>query len=143
MQRELTQPSPLLDRDGRLTQVGWSRQPLLECNLDAARFYRMRGLQWLRLKRWDYYGVTTPEIYFSATLAHLGYAGTVFVYVIDFETGAMHEETLLVPLGSGIRLPRNSDSGESTYTSKAARLRFWGETGVRSVQVAWPGFNHG
>jgi len=143
MQRELTQPSPLLARDGRLGQVGWSRRPLLDCNLDATRFYRLRGLQWLRLKRWDYYGVTTPEFYFSATLAHLGYAGTVFVYIIDFATGAMHEETLLVPLGSGIRLPRNSDSGESTYTGKAARLRFLAETGVRHVQVAWPGFNHG
>ncbi len=124
-------------------QVGWSRQPLLDCNLEATRFYRLRALQWLRLKRWDYYGLTTPEFYFSATLAHLGYAGTVFVYVIDFATGAMHEETLLVPLGRGIRLPRNSDSGESSFAGKAAQLRFSAEGGARHVQVTWPAFNHG
>lgn len=143
MQRELTQTSPLLEADGRLKHIGWSRQPILDCNLEAARFYRLRMLQWLRMKRWDYYGLTTPEFYFSATLAHLGYAGTVFVYVIDFATGAMHEETLLVPLGRGIALPRNSESGESTFSSKSARLRFSTEDGDRRVQVAWPDFNHG
>ena len=36
MQTELTQPGPLLDPLGRLAQVGWSRQPLLEANLEAA-----------------------------------------------------------------------------------------------------------
>jgi hypothetical protein len=143
MQRELTQTSPLLEADGRLKQIGWSRQPVLDCNLEAARFYRLRMVQWLRMKRWDYYGLTTPEFYFSATLAHLGYAGTVFVYVIDFANGAMHEETLLVPLGRGIALPRNSESGESTFSSKSARLHFSVEASDRHVRVAWPGFNHG
>ena len=42
MQNELTQPSPLLDADGKLTQVGWSRKPLLDCNLENARFHRFR-----------------------------------------------------------------------------------------------------
>jgi Domain of unknown function (DUF2804), N-terminal/Domain of unknown function (DUF2804), C-terminal len=143
MQQEITRASSLLEPDGRLTQIGWSRQPLLDCNLEAARFYRLRGLQWSRIKRWDYYGLTTPEFYFSATLAHLGYAGTVFVYVIDLASGAMCEETLLVPLGRGIVLPRNSESGESTFASKTARLHFWVENGTRRVQVAWPRFNRG
>ncbi len=40
-QTELTQPSPLLAADGQLTQVGWSRQPLLDCNLENARFYSL------------------------------------------------------------------------------------------------------
>ena len=37
-------------------------------------------LQRLRVKRWDYYGVTTPDRCFSVTLADLGYAGQAFVY---------------------------------------------------------------
>ena len=74
-QQELQTPSVLLDRYGDLMQVGWSRQPLLDCNLENAGFYAIRPLQRLRIKRWDYYGVTTPSGYFSATLAHLGYAG--------------------------------------------------------------------
>ena len=43
-QTELTQPSPLLTADGQLTQVGWSRQPLLDCNLENARFYSLAFL---------------------------------------------------------------------------------------------------
>ena len=42
MQNELTQPSPLLDTNGKLTQGGWSRKSLLDCNLENARFHRFR-----------------------------------------------------------------------------------------------------
>src|SRR5512145_467277 len=96
-QTELHTPSPLLDAQGHLVQVGWARQPLLDCNLENARFYALRFLQRLRIKRWDYYGVTTPDHFFSATLADLGYAGQVFIYLIDFATGEYHEATLTVP----------------------------------------------
>lgn len=68
-QMELTQPSPVLAADGHLTQIGWSRQPLLDCNLEDARFYSLRFLQRFRIKRWDYYGFATLDHFFSATLA--------------------------------------------------------------------------
>ena len=88
MQTEITTPGPLLDQQGNLTQVGWSRQPHLDCNLEQANFYA--GLkhpwQFLRLKRWDYYAFFTPRRFFSATIADLGYAGNLFVYTLDFET---------------------------------------------------------
>ena len=35
-QIELLQPAPLLKPDGTLANVGWSRQPVLDCNLDGA-----------------------------------------------------------------------------------------------------------
>jgi len=75
-QTELRTPSPLLDAHGRLTQVGWSRHPLLDCNLENARFYSLRFLQRLRVKRWDYYGVTTPTHFFSATIGDISYLGS-------------------------------------------------------------------
>ena len=78
-QHQIVEPSALLDSDGRLRQVGWARKPLIDCNLEDARFYRLRGLRRFRIKRWDYYGVTHPTGYFSATIADLGYAGQVFV----------------------------------------------------------------
>jgi hypothetical protein len=69
MQTELTQAGPLLNTQGRPTQAGWSRQPLFDCNLEAARFYALRPLQHFRIKRWDYYAVFTPKHFFSATIA--------------------------------------------------------------------------
>lgn len=43
-QIELLQPAPLLKPDGTLANVGWSRQPVLDCNLEAAQFYAVRFL---------------------------------------------------------------------------------------------------
>ena len=143
MQKEIASPSPLLDENGELIQVGWARRPYLDCDLESARFYRLRPLQALRIKRWDYYGVTTPDFFFSATLALLGYAGMVFVYVVDFASGEMREETLLVPLGRGIHLARNSDRGDSSFDNGRVRVAFRLEENARRVQVDWPAFNRG
>ncbi|HSN73635.1 MAG TPA: DUF2804 domain-containing protein [Anaerolineae bacterium] len=141
-QHELTTPSPLLTPRGRLSQVGWARQPLLDCNLEAARFYPalLRPLQRLRIKRWDYYGVTTPERFFSVTLADLGYAGQAFIYTVDFASGHYHEETVTIPFSRGVQLPRNSTEGESRYDNGQLRLSFQTTPAGRRLQVQWPNF---
>ncbi len=95
MQNELLQPGPLLDEQGRLNKVGWSRKPLLDCNLERVNFYKLHAFQRFRIKRWDYYAVFTPRRFFSATIADLGYAGNIFVYTLDFLTGDLHEEGLV------------------------------------------------
>src|SRR3989337_1913046 len=118
MQTLLTQTGKLLDSTGHLTQVGWSPHPLLDCNLEDAHFYKIRPFQRFRIKRWDYYAVFTPTHFFSATIADLGYAGNIFVYVMDFATGDLHEEGLVIPLGRGVVLPRNSTHGESSFENK-------------------------
>jgi hypothetical protein len=143
MQNELTLPGPLLDGQGHLAQVGWSRQPVLECNLENARFYALRPLQRFRIKRWDYYAVFTPQRFFSATIADLGYAGNVFVYTLDYARNELHEEGLVIPLGRGIQLPRDSTSGETRLVHRQASLRFQAEAGERRVFVDWPGYHDG
>ncbi len=136
---------PLLTPHGSLSAVGWSPHPLLDCNLERVRFYPLplRPLQFLRIKRWDYYAIFTPQRFFSATIAHLGYAGNLFVYTLDWETGALHEEGLVIPLGRGIQLPRNSTEGESRFEDRRVRLIFRAEKGFRSIQVEWPSFHDG
>ena len=146
MQNELTKNGPLLTPDGQLAQVGWSRRPLLDCNLEAANFYAAKVLQRFRIKRWDYYAVFTPKTFFSATIADLGYAGNIFVYVMDFETGNLHEESLVVPFGRGIQLPRNSLEGTSHFENEKATLNF--SVGAvdpdqRHIEVTWPSFHEG
>jgi hypothetical protein len=144
METELFSPSALLTPTGELAQIGWARQALLDCNLEQAAFYpaALRFFQRFRLKRWDYYAVFTPRRFFSATIADLGYAANVFVYTMDWSTTHLHEEGLVLP-ASSVRLPRNSDTGETVFEGKQARLRFRAEAGVRSVQVDWPGFDGG
>jgi hypothetical protein len=137
MQNELTHPGPLLDSNGALAQVGWSRKPLLDCNLENARFHRFR------VKRWDYYAIFTSDSFFSATIADLGYAGNIFVYTLDFKTGELHEEGLVIPFGKGIRLERNPETGEASFKNDKASLHFQADGGQRRVKVDWDGFNNG
>lgn len=145
MQTELTRPGPLLDADGRLAQVGWSRQPLLDCNLEQAKFYPgvRRPFQRFRMKRWDYYAIFTPQRFFSATIADLGYAGNIFVYTMEWGKQAVHEEGLVIPLGWGVQLPRNSQQGDAHFSGQGARLDFRVRPGGREVSVDWPAFDHG
>jgi hypothetical protein len=143
MQTELTQSGPLLQPNGQLSQIGWSRHALLDCNLEAARFYVLRPLQRLRIKRWDYYAVFSPQRFFSATIADLGYAGNLFVYTMDFATGDLHEEGLVIPFGNGIQLPRNSATGDSHFADKRLKLDFSLQPGCRHLSVAWPDFHDG
>jgi hypothetical protein len=143
MQTELNQPGNLLDPTGRPAQVGWSRQPQLDCNLENARFYALRPFQRMRMKRWDYYAVFSPRRFFSATIADLGYAGNIFVYTMDFATGELHEEGLVIPLGQGISLPRNSTSGNAHFANAQVSLDFELTPAGRCISVSWPGFHNG
>ncbi len=141
-QRKLTQAAPLLDAHGALNQVGWATQPLLDCNLEAVRFYPrlLRPLQRFRVKRWDYYGLTTDTHFYSFTLADVGYVGQVFAYVVDFESRTYHEETLTLPLARGITLPRNSTTGISAYKGRQAQITFEATSVGRRLAVTWPNF---
>jgi hypothetical protein len=140
-QHQLNGTGPLLERDGSLANVGWARQPLLDCNLENAGFYRLRFLQPLRIKRWDYYGLTTPTHFYSFTLSDLGYLQMVFVYVVDFATRRHHEETLTLGPGAGVSLPRNSTEGESRFDNGKVKLSFKIESQVRRLKIDWPGFD--
>lgn len=140
-QHEIVDRSALLDGTGQLIQPGWARQPLLDSNLEDANIYRFGGaLQRFRIKRWDYYGVTLPDRYFSVTIADLGYAGQVFVYMVDFADLRYVEDTITIPFGNGVTLPRNSDTGTSKWTGKKASLAFDVDGPKRSIQVSWQDF---
>lgn len=143
MEYEITDSGPLLNPDGTLATVGWSRQMYLDCNLEALRFLPFRSLQFLRTKRWDYYAFFSPTHFFSATIANLGYAGNIFVYIYDYASGNLHEEGIVVPLGRGIELPRNSNQGISRYAGPQLELSFDVRTNQRIVQVDWPDFHSG
>lgn len=142
-QQEVTESLALLDSQGHLTKTGWARQAFWDCNLEAVRFYPLltRPLQHFRVKRWDYYGIITPTHFYSFTLADLGYAGQVFAYILDFAGHSHHEETLTIPFGHGIQLPRNSTEGTSHYEGKSVRMTFQIEATGRRLSVDWDGFN--
>jgi hypothetical protein len=144
MQNELTHATPLLDDGGNLVQIGWSRQPIWIPNLEKTAVYPRiyRFLQFIRMKRWNYFAVFSPSRFFSATLADLGYAGNIFVYTLDFENGQLHEEGLVTPLSKGLTLAEGT-SGTSSYEGKEIRLHFQSSNQAHQIQVDWPSFHDG
>jgi hypothetical protein len=144
MQNQITDTTPLLDKEGNLIQVGWARHPLLECNLENVAFYPkwLKALQFARVKVWDYYAIFTPQRFFSATIANLGYAGNIFVYTLDFESGDLHEEGLVIPLGRGVTLSRQT-VGVCEYQGQGVHLKFETSPEARQIFVDWPGFHEG
>lgn len=143
MQNQITQPSPLLTTSGSLAQVGWSPQPLLDSNLENINFYKLKFLQPLRLKRWDYYGITTSTHYFSFTVSHIGYLGMIFAYVVNFANKTCHEETIAVPFGFGVDLPRNSSGGTTHFANGKVDLSFSKDNNQRIINVTWKNFENG
>ncbi len=144
MQTELTKETSLLDEDGNLVQVGWARYPLLDCNLENVAFYPryLNALQFLRVKRWDYYAVFTPRFFISATIADLGYAGNIFVYILDLNSKVLYEEGLVIPLGRGITLSRQTE-GICEFLGRGVHLKFQTSPEERYIFVNWPGFHDG
>lgn len=143
MQNEITESGKLLKTDGTLEKIGWARTQNLDCNLENAHFYTLKALQKFRIKRWDYYAVFTPNRFFSATVADLGYAGNVFVYHLDFATKELHEEGLVIPFGKDIQLPRNSTQGETFFKNEKVALQFSVDGKTRRVVVDWQSFHNG
>jgi hypothetical protein len=139
-QREITTPGPLLDGEGGLAASGWARRPLLDANLENAARGRLGRL---RLKRWDYYGIWTPGLFASATVAHIGYAATVFTYVVDRETGRHREHSLVRPFGAGVELPRSSERGDVVFDAGSTRIAFRVEPERRVLCVADERFDGG
>lgn len=142
MQNKISLPGSLLDNSGNLSQIGWSPQPLLDSNLENVNFYRLKLLQSLRLKRWDYYGITTPTHFFSFTISDIGYLGMVFAYVIDFNKKTYHEETIALPFARGVEIPRNSTEGNTCYRNRKVSLLFNKSSEQRTLSVSWKNFEN-
>ena len=100
---EITSAVPLCTPRGRLNPaaVGWSRRPLHTANL--------RG--WGRTKRWEYWGIVTPDVIVGLTISSLDYLGVHSIVVVDRRTDAEIIRTALEPLARSVELPDRSGVG--------------------------------
>lgn len=138
---EIKNEGKLLSEDGSLTTFGWARFPYLAPNAEGINVYSLKAFQQFRLKRWQYYAITTPTNFFSFTISHVGYLGLVFAYIVNFEKRVYHEETLNIPLGRGIHLPKDSLSGTASFEKGDLIVSFeTAEDKTRFINVNWPNF---
>ena len=143
MQHEIKIKDTLLDEKGFLKYGGFAKSPVLEYNPENLSVYSCSFLNRLRLKEWDYYGVTTEDFYFSATVSNIGYAGVIFAYFIDFKNKTITEDTILTPFGKGCKLPRSSKEGDIHFRHKLADMSFIRDKESRTIKLNWPSFGGG
>ncbi len=113
---EIVAPVALCDARGELNAAarGWSRTPLHRCNL-AGRFPRK--------KRWDYWCVLGKRFLFSATIAHIDYAGLAAIYFLEYATKRFAEQTSFRLLARQPIMP-DSMGGTIAYDVRGLSLRF-------------------
>lgn len=143
MQNEITTNDDLLDDRGRLKERGFSKKPLLNYNPEKIAVYPFKALNRLRLKEWDYYGITTSDFFFSATVSNLGYAGMVFIYYVDFHDQTCVERSIITPWGKDCILPHSSESGNIEFKGEGVRVSFLRRSDHREIMVAWKDFYQG
>ena len=99
MQIEITKPGPLLSPGGSLASVGWARQPILDCNLENAQFYKLRFMQLFRVKA---LGLLRPF-------------HTTFFLLCNHRQPGIRRKYLCIYDGSGKRGPARRKPGHSVW----------------------------
>ena len=124
-EEEIYKELDLCDNNGRLQDksVGWSRNPLFNCNLSG---------HWLRKKKWNYWCITNEECLFSLTISNLDYAGMVFVYFLDFKTNKFIEKTFMTPFGRHCSMPNNVHESVS-FKNNGIELAFIEEHNITHI----------
>lgn len=117
---EVTRKQLLLDKNGNITEPGWSRRQLQEYSrrqIKAPKF---------RIKEWDYYLVVGDDCAVAFTLSDDGYVGLQSVSLLDFSGEPWeHTETILdaFPMGK-MKMPVNSSEGDIVYEQKRLKLKY-------------------
>lgn len=138
---EHTKPLSMVTSDD-LVNFGWARQPLFEVNMTAAASVHRHIFRSWRLKRWEYFFVATPAIFFAAQIAHVGYLANVAAYLYDIKRNILLEQASNIPFGTGVVLadhPRRGTTSAREGTSR--RLRFEMMPEGKHVTIDWPRFN--
>ena len=125
---EVTKVQSLLNREGILTEPGWSRQLVQEYHRKDIKAPK------IRIKEWDYYLVMGPKFGAAFTISDNGYIGLQSVSILDFTKPFEHTESILklFPMGK-LHLPETSITGDSIYVDKRLQLRVEVSEGKRHI----------
>ncbi|MEU5884587.1 DUF2804 domain-containing protein [Spirillospora sp. NPDC047279] len=135
MEREIIESVDLCLPDGRLNPaaVGWTRRPLHRANL--------RG--WGRTKRWEYWGIVTPDHIVGLVASSLDYAGVHSVYVLDRATGEETSKDAVVPLARGVVMPERSGAGTASVRGGGVAIEIVQRPDGSTIRATAPGVELG
>lgn len=125
-EREITEPVDLCGADGKFDRaaIGWSRHPLHRCNV-------AEPLE--RKKKWNYWGVTSDQFFFSTTIADMERLQMGGAYCVERKTGRHFDKTVTVPPGT-IAIPETV-AGNMVIEHPAMRVSMTDEDSGTRLRV--------
>lgn len=138
---EHTKPLSMVAGNG-LVNFGWARQPLFDVNMTAAASVHRHIFRAWRLKRWEYFYVATPTVFFSAQIAHVGYLANLAAYLYNIKRNVLLERTSNIPFGTGVILADHPRRGTtSARNGVSTRLQFEMTPEGKHMTIDWPRFD--
>ncbi|MFD3155570.1 DUF2804 domain-containing protein [Haloimpatiens sp. FM7330] len=97
-ENKLDNPINLCDSKGNLipNSVGWSSKPIHNCNIKGHCF---------RKKKFTYWNINNDKYLFNITITDFDYIGLVSIYLLNFESKTIIENSFKIPLAIGYTLP--------------------------------------
>lgn len=88
-QVQITEPTPLLDEDGKLTKPGYCVTNLYEYDRSKIKANATR------IKEWDFYQISNDRYCVQITIADISLGGAVTVGIFDMKTGKEYSKMIL------------------------------------------------
>ena len=134
-QKLLDNNVPLLNDDGTLRNIGYSKKFVVDFNRDAVKKVN-------RLKEWDYYYISDNRFGLCLTISNLAYAGVISVSVIDFLEKTHYNKTSLklFPKKGEVVMPTTSLEGTTMFKTKDAEFKFEVVNGKRILTGYYKNF---
>ncbi|HWQ58951.1 MAG TPA: DUF2804 domain-containing protein [Clostridia bacterium] len=119
-QREITEPTPLLDAKGRLAYPGYARRMLFRYDPRAVKAGP------LARKEWDFYQIALDGSILQMTIGHVSYMASFSAALFSPATGERRSFTRMRPLPLGsLRMPVDPDAPyEKQYGGKGWEMEF-------------------
>lgn len=133
MQREITQPTVLLDASGNVEMPGYAKKPFYIYDRNAVTAKKSR------IKEWDYYYVSNKEYALCLTIADMGYVGALSISVLDFLKPSQftNSSVFLFPMGK-LHMPSSSEIGDCGWKNGKVQMSFENDGVTRRLKGVYP-----
>jgi len=138
MQNEIVKEDKLLDSNGNLKHIGYSKRMLLKYDRNEI------AVRKTRIKEWDYYLVYNNDWAVALTIDDNGYMGLHSISLIDFKNAKETTKSIMnfMPLGK-TNFPNSSERGDVSFKNKKIDISFKNDGKIRTLYANFKNFKDG
>lgn len=137
VQHEITEPRPLLDQRGNISEPGYAKKLLWDYDRKSIKAGAFR------IKEWDYYLINNDRFAVALTVADNSYMGLDSISFLNFEEGWEKTVSPMQLLTNGRKdLPSTSVSGDVITGGKDYEIKFLHTAAGRTLEFRLENFQN-